>query len=331
MQLVVQMSGKVDSTVGRWGLYRLLADPSRLRILALTAEHELTVGELSEVLGDSQPNVSRQAASLRQGGLIGERRQGRHSYVRLSEAWSLDAVVSDAVSEGRRLCTEEGRLDQLEAVVARRVLRSRDESSLSERGWEKLRLASELPVYVLAVGQITVERELAVDASTEDGAMLDVLAPFFRRVVAVEQSPTKLEHAERRIVRRGYHNVDLVCGDIVDLQATGRLRPEANAVFAARVASQATSRRSTFAALAALLGPGGQLVVADQLHPGDETASRRELDHREGFTKRELLELVAAAGLTQPIWRDVPPGFGGCGLDGQCPWQLLRATRGVTS
>ena len=54
----------------RWELYRVLSEPVRLRLLALAAEEELAIGELAELLGESQPNVSRHAAPLKQAGLL---------------------------------------------------------------------------------------------------------------------------------------------------------------------------------------------------------------------------------------------------------------------
>ena len=101
----------------RWQLYRLLSDPFRLRLLALAAVEELALGELAELLGESQPNVSRHAAPLRQAGLLAERKQGTRTLVRLpSEALS-DAVVGDAVASGRSLCEADGSLERVADIV----------------------------------------------------------------------------------------------------------------------------------------------------------------------------------------------------------------------
>ncbi len=92
----------------RWQLYRLLSDPFRLRLLALANVEELALGELAELLAESQPNVSRHAAPLRQAGLLSERRQGTRTLVRLDAAAKADPVVCDALLAGRSMC-EEGR------------------------------------------------------------------------------------------------------------------------------------------------------------------------------------------------------------------------------
>src|SRR6187431_1131319 len=89
----------------RWQLYRLLSEPFRLRLLALATEEELALGELADLLGESQPNLSRHAAPLRQAGLLAERRQGTRTLVRLDAVAADDPVVKDAVNAGRELCS----------------------------------------------------------------------------------------------------------------------------------------------------------------------------------------------------------------------------------
>src|SRR3954464_13288838 len=108
----------------RWQLYRLLSEPFRLRLLALAAEEELALGELADLLGESQPNVSRHAAPLRQAGLLAERKQGTRTLVRLPPDALSDAVVRDAVAAGRALCTEDGSLARVTDI-----LRGRDEKT----------------------------------------------------------------------------------------------------------------------------------------------------------------------------------------------------------
>src|SRR5512141_675381 len=88
----------------RWELYRVLAEPVRLRLLALTAEEELAIGELADLLGESQPNVSRHVTPLKQAGLVAVRKQGTRALVGLRDEVRGDAVVADALASGRALC-----------------------------------------------------------------------------------------------------------------------------------------------------------------------------------------------------------------------------------
>ncbi|MGC4066032.1 MAG: metalloregulator ArsR/SmtB family transcription factor [Polyangiaceae bacterium] len=192
---------------GRWLLYRLLGDPSRLRLLALAAEEELSIGELSEVLEEPQPNVSRHATALKQAGLVAERRQGTKCFLSLAAGVQSDAVVLDAIAEGRRMCRDECRLERVAQVVRARDATSRAYFERTTREGEDTTLCREIPAYAFALSHFGGTRELVVDAGTGDGAMLDVLCPFFRRVVAFDRSPVQLERAKRRIAHREYDNV----------------------------------------------------------------------------------------------------------------------------
>src|SRR6516162_7494419 len=104
----------------RWELYRVLSEPLRLRLLALAAEEELSIGELAELLGESQPNVSRHAAALRQAGLLADRREGTRTLVRVAPEAARDPVVADALGSGRTLCERDGSLARIAQVVRTR-------------------------------------------------------------------------------------------------------------------------------------------------------------------------------------------------------------------
>jgi len=76
--------GVTTSEPARWELYKLLAEPLRLRLLALAEAEELAIGELAELLRESQPNVSRHVKPLKRAGLLSVRRQGNRALARLS-------------------------------------------------------------------------------------------------------------------------------------------------------------------------------------------------------------------------------------------------------
>ena len=82
----------------RWELYRLLGEPLRLRLLALTAQEELSIGELAEITQEPQPNVSRHLKLLREAGLVSVRRQGTRAWARLTEHLTSDPLVCDAIA-----------------------------------------------------------------------------------------------------------------------------------------------------------------------------------------------------------------------------------------
>jgi len=104
-------------------LFRVLGDDDRLRLLALCAADELTVGELAELTRDSQSQVSRKCQPLRAAGLLHARREGTRTLLSAASvaAGSLEApVVEAALREGRRLCVADGSLSRVPLVVAAR-------------------------------------------------------------------------------------------------------------------------------------------------------------------------------------------------------------------
>src|SRR5512136_1081634 len=107
----------------RADLFRLLGDEDRLRLLALCDADELTVGELAELLRESQPQVTRKSQPLRDAGLLHARRDGTRTLLRADS--KQDAVVAAALEAGKSLCLAEGTLSRVPSVVARREEASR--------------------------------------------------------------------------------------------------------------------------------------------------------------------------------------------------------------
>lgn len=311
----------------RWQLYRLLSDPFRLRLLALAAAEELALGELAELLSESQPNVSRHAAPLRQAGLLSERKQGTRTLVRLPASVLEDAVVRDAVAAGRELCEADGSLAGIAAIVRGRDARTREFFAKPARSTLELGLSPELPAYLTALGALLPHRALAVDAGTGDGTLLDLLAPLFERVVAVDRSAVQLELAALRVKQRGYRNVTLVQAELGDQELKARIGEGADVVIAARVLHHAPLPRVALSELSALLRPGGKLLVIDYARHTDEQMREAQADVWLGFEAEELLGLSREAGLTEPRVVPIPQSYAASARDGHVGWQLLVAAR----
>ncbi|HEY4160269.1 MAG TPA: methyltransferase domain-containing protein [Polyangiaceae bacterium] len=311
----------------RWHLYRLLSDPFRLRVLALAAAEELALGELAELLHESQSNVSRHAAPLRQAGLLSERRQGTRTLVRLAREVEHDAVVSDAVLAGRKLCETDGSLARIAGVVKNRDQRTREFFAVPAQSDEPLRLAAELPAYLTALGALLEHRDLAVDAGTGDGPLLDVLAPTFRKVVAFDRSDAQLARAKRRVQARGYENVQLLAAELDDRALSDAVGAGADVVVASRVLHHAPLPRETLRLLAALLRPGGHLLLLDYARHADEALRDAQADVWMGFEPKELEDFALSAGLSGVRVSELAHGLVQNGLDGHLPWLLLAGRR----
>src|SRR5688572_15495829 len=107
----------------RADLFRLLGDEDRLRLLALCAEEELTVGELATLLGESQPQVTKKTQPLREVGLLSSRRDGTRTLLKAD--MDPDPVLDAAIEEGRTLCSKDGSLARVPRIVAQREELSR--------------------------------------------------------------------------------------------------------------------------------------------------------------------------------------------------------------
>lgn len=317
----------------RWELYRLLGEPFRLRLLVLAAEDELSVGELAELLHESQPNVSKHVAALRRAGLLGDRKQGTRVFVRLADGAPSDPVVADALRAGRALCEEDGSLGRVAQIVRARDQAARELFARGGRSGEGElaadELPPELPAYLAALAPLVPERALAVDAGTGDGRLLDVLAPIFERVIGIDRSAARLARAAERVERRGYDHVELLEGEVDDAPVRKRVRKlgGADVVLASRILHHAPQPKRLLASLAELARPGGAIVVLDYLPHEDERLREQQADLWLGFDPRELAEMAKAAGLVRPLVRSVPSGVRGVGADAHVGWQVLVARR----
>lgn len=315
----------LPSQESRWQLYRLLSDPVRLRLLALAEEEELSVGELAELLDESQPNVSRHASPLRQAGLLSDRRQGARTLVRLADGALEDAVVADAVAAGRKLCTTEGRLTRIAEVVAARDLKTRE--FFARPVASEVALSEELPSYLFAFAALIEPRGLAVDAGTGDGVLLDLLAPVYERVVAIDRSEAQLARARQRIRAHGYDNVTLIEDQLDGARVHSAVGEGADLVVASRVLHHAPRPRATLTELSALARPGGRVLVIDYARHDDDKLSEQQADIWMGFSKQELTGFAQDAGLRDVIVTQIPAGYSRAGPDAHIEWLSLVGTR----
>ena len=327
----------------RWELYRLLADPVRPRLLALTSAEELGVGELAELLREGQPKISRHAAALRDAGLVSARRQGTWTLLRLAHGAAEDAVVADAVAAGLASCQADGTLARVDEVIRARDAATREFFARARP--IQVGPPAELASYLAALAPLIPHRRLAVDVGTGEGALLEVLAPVFERVIAVDQSDAQLALAAERVRRRDLGNVTLVRGEIDGPEVRAAVKKAAhggaNVVFASRVLHHAPAPARSLAALAALARPpsshptrperGGAVAVLDYEAHEDEKLREQEADLWLGFEPRELKRLARSAGLADVHWRRLPAAWQGEGPDRHLGWQLLVGFRSTNA
>lgn len=310
----------------RWDLYRVLSEPVRLRLLALAADDELAIGELAELLGESQPNVSRHAAPLRAAGLVAVRREGTRTLLRLADGADADPVVADALASGRALCEADGSLGRIADVVRAREAAAREFFAKTKAAADASAFPSELGAYLSALAPLLPHRALAIDAGTGDGGLLDVLAPLYDRVVGIDRSEAQLARAKERIAERGFDNVELVHGELDARDVRRAAGQGADAVFASRLLHHAPRPAEFVRRLADLVRPGGALVLIDYARHDDE-AMREQADVWLGFEPAELKRFARAAGLEDARVSPIAAPRRGRGPDQHLSWQMLVARK----
>jgi SAM-dependent methyltransferase len=287
----------------RADLFRLLGDEDRLRLLALCADDELTVGELALLLGESQPQVTKKSQPLREAGLLSARRDGTRTLLRAHAGD--DPIIAAALAEGHALSVRDGSLARVAGVIAQREEASRryfdslgGERDPSAAEAAPATAASELAAWLPIFAPLLPGRALAVDVGTGEGTLLPLLSPLYERVVAVDRSASSLARCGARIAAWGLPNVRLREGDVDDAGLAEDIgaRGGADLVLMARVLHHAARPHDALIAAARLLRPGGHLVIADYL-PHDDEAMRDQGDVWLGFEPAKLRAWLSAAHL----------------------------------
>jgi len=286
----------------RADLFRLLGDEDRLRLLALCAAEELTVGELATLLRESQPQVTRKSQPLREAGLLAARKDGTRTLLRADPEMQADPVVRAALEAGRALCDKDGSLADVPALVAQREETSRRLFAHADGGvapvvQPALDGAQLFPLLPM-LAPLLPGRALAVDVGAGEGALLPLLSPLYDRVVAVDRSAARLARCAARVSALGLPNVRLREGAVEDAGIVEEIARAGGAdlVVVSRVLHHVARPQEVLAAAARLARPGGHLVVVDHVPHDDERL--RERGHVWlGFEPAKVRAWLEAAGL----------------------------------
>jgi demethylmenaquinone methyltransferase/2-methoxy-6-polyprenyl-1,4-benzoquinol methylase/ArsR family transcriptional regulator len=282
---------------------------TRLRLLSLLCEAELTVSELVAILGQSQPRVSRHLKLLVEAGLAERQREGAWAFFRLADQGG--ALARDLVARldpaDPLLATDRARLD-----MTREVRRRQAAAYFAQRArdWDHIRAlhAPEERVEAAIMTMIGAEPIRALlDLGTGTGRMLELVAPLAERAVGVDQSSAMLALARSRIDQSGLHNVQLRQGDIY---APPIERNAYDLVIIHQVLHFLDDPARAISEAARALRPRGRLVVVDFL-AHDEEFLRQDYAHRHlGFTLREVETSLGEAGLSSIQTHQIKPAAG---------------------
>jgi len=272
---------------------KVLADPTRVRLLALLENEELTVAELSAITRLAQPRVSTHLARLKDAGLVRDRRAGVSAYYRFDHA-ALDPAqraLWQALSTGSDDPLLRQDAEQVAGVLA---LRAADQNWADTvagdmerhyspgRTWEAL-ARSALPL--LETGDV-------LDVASGDGVLAELLAPHAGRYVCVDTSPRVVAAASERL--RKFPNVEVIEGDMHAL-------PLADASFDLAVLMHALTYAEKPAQAvtdaARVLRPGGRLLLSSLAQHEHRSVVEAYGHANLGFTEKELRRFIAKAGL----------------------------------
>ena len=298
-------------------VFRALADPSRLRIVQLLREMELSVGEIAQVLGQSQPRVSRHIKVLVDAGLALKRREGSSIFLTCAPS-PLAVPLFNLLDVG---AGTEGdhwtRADRarLAAVRADRSAAAERWFALNAGQWDKIRSLHVPEGEVEAAMSDMLGGKLGrlIDIGTGTGRILELLAPEAEQATGIDRSPEMLRLARAKLDGQA---VELRQGDINALQL-----PDASAdtITIHQVLHFLPAPASAIAECARLLAEGGQLLIVD-FAPHDREELRIEHAHaRLGFSDDQVASWLTAAGLALAEVREL--------AGGELTIKLWRATR----
>ena len=282
-----------------------LADPIRCRILLMLEKQELTVSELCAVLQMPQSSVSRHLKTLADDNWVTSRRDGTSRFYSMpvddldpgaKRLWPLIreqvAATSGAGQDDRRL----------RGVLTRRRAKSQEFFASAAAGWDRLREDLFGDSFFLWAVLGLVDSSLVVgDLGCGTGQLTGTVAPYVKRVIAVDSSPDMLDAARARV--GGADNVDLRQGDLENLPIGDG---ELDAAMLSLVLHHAPAPARALADVARVLRPGGRVLVVDML-PHEREEYQHQMGHVWlGFSDKQIERLLVGAGFRDVRVRALP-------------------------
>ncbi len=280
------------------GTLKAAGEATRLRILALLAEAELTVSDLTDILRQSQPRLSRHLRLLAEAGLVERFREGSWAFFRLAERGGAADIARALI----------GRLDTGDAIIVRdreRLAAVRSARAAAAQNYFRRHAAQWDRIRKLHVADAAVEAAIRsaladkpirslLDLGTGTGRMLELFAPDIERGLGLDLSLDMLALARARLDRAGLKNCSVRQGDIYDLALP---RDSFDVVIVHQVLHFLDDSAHAVREAARVLRPGGRLLVVD-FAPHDLEFLREEHAHRRlGFAAETVTQRLEAAGL----------------------------------
>jgi ArsR family transcriptional regulator len=306
------VGSSVDTLVNQ---LKAAGDETRVRLIALLAQGERTVKELTEILGQSQPRISRHLKVLAEAGLVSRNPEGSWVYYRLAD---LDSGRDVALGFIRGLDAADPKLrrDNERLAALQRQNREAAERYFAEHAsrWDEIR-SLHVPEREVETAMLARAGEgpfrAMLDIGTGTGRMLELFADRYERALGVDLSPAMLAVARTNLERAGIARARVRIGDATNLPV---LRDSFDLVVIHQVLHFFDDPGPAIAEAAHALAPGGRLLIVDFAPHELEFLREQQAHRRLGFSHAQMGQWIAAAGLDLDAVEDLAPAAGSGGL-----------------
>ena len=304
-------------------------EETRLRVLALLAEAELTVSDLTDILRQSQPRISRHLKLLVEAGLVERFREGTWAFFRLAEhggGADVARALIERLNPGDQTIARDR--ERLSSVRHARAAAAQAYFRAHAAEWDRIRklhVADEAVEEAIRAALSDKPFRSLLDLGTGTGRMLEMFGPDIERGLGLDLSLDMLLLARDRLERAGLRNCSVRQGDIYDL-------PLANDSFDVVILHQVLhfldDGARAIREAARVLRPGGRLLVVD-FAPHEQEFLREQFAHRRlGFAPDTVTLWITASGLDPVMHKSLAPEPGSEGKIAVSLW-LARDTRAL--
>ncbi len=295
----------LDKTID---VLRAVGEPTRFRLLALLSKNDLNVTDLIEILGQSQPRISRHLKLLAEAGLLERYQEGAWAYFRAVDDGPGVLIVNDLLA---RLDANDPQIlrdtQRLDAVRGKRAARAEEYFSNNAENWDRLRKmhideARVEEAMLEMIGNKPVQAML--DMGTGTGRLLELFYGTYRKAVGVDTSRDMLTVARSTIDRASLSHTQVRQGDITMLPTSTN---SFDLVTIHQVLHYLDDPFEAVSEAAGALVPGGRLLIVD-FAPHTRDDVRCEQAHiRLGFSHEQMSGWIEDAGLELIETRDLAP------------------------
>lgn len=305
------------------GVLRAAGETTRLRLLALLADGEQSVKDLTEILGQSQPRVSRHLKLLADAGIVARNAEGAWAYYRIAETGAggalarflLDRLDHDAPDR---------RSDRERLAVLRREQQAQAAAYFTKvaDSWDLLRSlhVSEEAVEAAILAAVG-ERQIGtlLDLGTGTGRMLELLARHYKRGIGLDSSREMIAVARAKLAAASIGHAQVRLADISELEAAGLA---ADLIVFHQVLHYFDDPARLLTMARQALNPGGEVLIVDFAPHTLEFLRSHHAHRRLGLSEAQMAGWARAAGLAIAEHRSLPPETPGEGLT-VCLWRLV--------